>query len=353
MGYIFKDSQGNVIGKLLQFVATDAQVNAAITSYLNENGITLAEGVDLKKLDNRVTQNEGEISGMKSFVTELQQAKNVVLMEYKDHFFDEFEIGGLDHTNGNITSDMLYVRSKKLNMINDSDAVLLCSMPTGYLCSFYFYDADMNFQGATEYIYPGEFYKLSAAQIGWYVRALVYADNDVDVDKINIILAGSAVFDIIEDLKNVTEDVTALGESDLSVADQLEMNITKASLKLMVHSNDVLIGFFTDLHIACMSGKTAEELADSATKIKKQLATCNLISKEFPMDMCVYGGDYLDNSSLTDKATAIEALKAVRLLMDKTAATVPTIATKGNHDDNTMYTDYVNGYVANLLVYFG
>lgn len=47
MGKVFKDKQGNVIAKLLQFVATDAQVNRAITDYLDKNGITLAEGVDL------------------------------------------------------------------------------------------------------------------------------------------------------------------------------------------------------------------------------------------------------------------------------------------------------------------
>ena len=48
MGITFKDKQGNEIAKLLQFVATDSQVNAAITKYLDENGISLAEGVDLK-----------------------------------------------------------------------------------------------------------------------------------------------------------------------------------------------------------------------------------------------------------------------------------------------------------------
>lgn len=48
MGILFKDANGNAIAQLLQMVATDEQVNAAITGYLDRNGIHLAEGVDLQ-----------------------------------------------------------------------------------------------------------------------------------------------------------------------------------------------------------------------------------------------------------------------------------------------------------------
>lgn len=34
MGILFKDANGNAIAQLLQMVATDEQVNAAITGYL-------------------------------------------------------------------------------------------------------------------------------------------------------------------------------------------------------------------------------------------------------------------------------------------------------------------------------
>ena len=46
MGYNFTTKDGVVIAKLLQFVATDEQVNTAITNYLHKNGISLAEGID-------------------------------------------------------------------------------------------------------------------------------------------------------------------------------------------------------------------------------------------------------------------------------------------------------------------
>ena len=54
MGYNFTTKDGVVITKLLQFVATDEQVNTAITNYLHKNGISLAEGIDLVKMNTNV-----------------------------------------------------------------------------------------------------------------------------------------------------------------------------------------------------------------------------------------------------------------------------------------------------------
>lgn len=128
------------------------------------------------------------------------------------------------------------------------------------------------------------------------------------------------------------------------------MNVTKAAIEAAWNPNTALIAFLTDLHISCPSGQDAENIAKSATKIRRQLAAYNSISSAYPVDLCVYGGDYLNNSSQTPKAVALEALKAVRLLIDQTEG-APVIVAKGNHDDNTMYTDYKNGFVSIETLY--
>ena len=68
MAYNLITKDGQVLAKILQFVATDEQVNAAVTQYLHENGISLAEGIDLKKLSGTVAKNSSEIIGLKESV---------------------------------------------------------------------------------------------------------------------------------------------------------------------------------------------------------------------------------------------------------------------------------------------
>ena len=104
MGITFKDKQGNEIAKLLQFVATDSQVNAAITKYLDENGISLAEGVDLKEMDKDIRQNTIEINGLKESVADTKKAQTNILLQYRDHFLHDFESGYIDDKTGANTS---------------------------------------------------------------------------------------------------------------------------------------------------------------------------------------------------------------------------------------------------------
>ena len=351
MGKILTDKQGNVIAKLLQFVATDSQVDAAITSYLKENGISLAEGIDLKKMNEKVGENASAISGLKSSVSGLQQAQNNVLLQYKDHFLDGFENGYIDNTTGIDSSVAGYARCG-FTKITTGKTILIINIPTGYQCSFYFYDASKKFQGATVWMSPNQGYSISESQEGWYVRAVIYkSTGSIDLQAINIILAGTAVTDILDELKQSINVPTTLGEQDLSTSEKLELNITKASLAEYCHPNNILIPFLTDLHITCTAGKSADELVENAAKIRRHIACYNAISEEYIPDICVYGGDYLNNSSQTNKQTAVESHKAVRKLMDMTLGETPVIVCKGNHDDNTMYTDYKNGYVDSETLY--
>ena len=344
MAYNLINKDGQVLAKILQFVATDDQVNAAITQYLHENGVSLAEGIDLKKLSENVSKNISEITGLKESVADLKKPQTNVLLEYKDHFFSSWERGYINETTGVDTGGTAYVRSSGYQKLTSGDTVLISGCPTGYTCAFYFYDANKKFVGASEMLDSNGYYKIQNSQVGWYVRAVVHATS-IDLEAINVILAGSAVSKLLEQVATDSGDTVLLGEDELDSAGKLELNVTKASIEAALDANCALITFQTDLHITCPSGQNAESIAKSATKIRRQLAVYNSIAKVYPVDLCVYGGDYLNNSSQTNKETAMEALKAVRMLIDQTEG-APIIITKGNHDDNTMYTDYKNGYIS-------
>lgn len=344
MAYNLITKDGQVLAKILQFVATDEQVNAAVTQYLHENGISLAEGIDLKKLSGTVAKNSSEIIGLKESVSDIKKAQTNILLEYKDHFLPSWERGYINEITGVDTGDTAYARSNGYQKITSGDTVLISGCPSGYTCAFYFYDTDKKFVGASEMLPANGTYKIQSSQIGWYVRAVVYAAN-IDLDAINIIFAGSAVSKLLEQAAPEQESSILLGEEELDSAGKLELNVTKASIEAALNANCALIAFETDLHIGCPSGQNTDTIAKAATKIRRQLAAYNSIAKAYPVDLCVYGGDYLNNSSQTNKETAMEALKAVRLLVDQTAG-APIIITKGNHDDNTMYTDYKNGYIS-------
>lgn len=350
MGKVLKDKQGNTIAKLLQFVATDEQVDKAITAYLDKNGITLADGVDLKKMSSELNKTSTEVSGIKDAVADIEKAQTNVLLQYKDHFIDTFEVGYIDSETGNDSAVASYIRSVGKKKIETPNTVLIMNAPNGYRCAWYFYNKNDVFQGSTKWMTGNEAYRISDSQVGWSVRCVVYSDSKLELNAINVILAGTAVTDIIDQLTANLGTSDLLGEDELSSADKLEMNVTQASLQSVCNVNSIVIPFLTDLHIDCTSG-AAEELAKRASKIRKHIAMYNLLAKAIDFDLCVYGGDYLNNSSQTNKATAVTAHKAVRLLMDKTDKSVPAIVGKGNHDDNTMYADYKNGYIDSENLY--
>jgi len=351
MGTVFKDKNGNIIAKLLQFVATDEQVNQAITDYLDKNGITLAEGIDLKKMSQAVDKNTLDLNGVQKTVESLQQIQNNVLLQYKDHFISEFEAGYIDNETGESAGDTSYMRSTDYALLDIENTSLILTLPEGYQCSFYFYNEKKEFQGATEWMYRTDAYRISSSQIGWYVKAVIYSNTRIDLKKINIILAGNAVTDILDKYAESFGSAGLLGKEELSASDKLELNTTKASLQKICTANTVVIPFLTDLHITCTDGKTPEELAKTASKIRRHIACYNILAEEFTFDLCAYGGDYLNNSPQTNKETAVNGHKAVRLLMDKTDPSVSVLVGKGNHDDNTMYTDYKNGYVDSESLY--
>ena len=278
MGKVFKDKQGNVITKLLQFVATDAQVNQAITDYLDKNGITLAEGVDLKRMSSDLSKTLSDVDGIKEAMSDLQQAQTNVLLQYKDHFIDTFEAGYIDDKTGTDTEVAGYIRSVGLQKIQTQNSVLIVNAPTGYQYAWYFYDENQKYQGATQWMTKTDAYRITDSQVGWYVRCVMYSSGTLSIDAIDIILAGSAVTDILDQLMEQQGSSELLGEEVLSSADKLELNVTKASLQSVCDVNCIVIPFLTDLHITCTAGKTPEELAEGATKIRRHIACYNLLT---------------------------------------------------------------------------
>ena len=139
--------------------------------------------------------------------------------------------------------------------------------------------------------------------------------NYIDLQAINVILAGKAVADIINELKNGSRKTDILDEENLSAADKLELNITKASIESVYDSNCVLIPFFTDLYISCTKGRTAGETAGVAAKIKRHLTCYNIISEDYDPDVIVYGGD---NTMYTDYRNGyIDPEKMTKVLLNK------------------------------------
>jgi hypothetical protein len=70
-----------------------------------------------------------------------------------------------------------------------------------------------------------------------------------------------------------------------------------------------------------------------------------MISSAVKTDLVLLGGDYLDNSTATSKEMALDWYSDLRNIIECRNNKPPMVVIKGNHDDNTMYTDYINGLV--------
>lgn len=130
-------------------------------------------------------------------------------------------------------------------------------------------------------------------------------------------------------------DVTNSLNVTLSSDELLELDSTISTLQSLKKANTSVIAFLADLH---MAGWTIE-------KIKKAVAGYNKISSSVKTDLLLLGGDYLDNSSATTKEQALAQYADLRDVTSHCNNKPPMAVIKGNHDDNTMYTDYINGLV--------
>lgn len=128
-----------------------------------------------------------------------------------------------------------------------------------------------------------------------------------------------------------------------------ELNETLSSIMDISSPNTVVIPFFTDFHMQTNVSKYS--LAECKPVINKQLAIYDRIAAQCDFDFTVFGGDYLDNSSETSYPAAYTSLSYLGEMFRQTNDNSPRFVLKGNHDDNTMYTDYVNGFISNKDFY--
>lgn len=124
----------------------------------------------------------------------------------------------------------------------------------------------------------------------------------------------------------------------LTPAEQLEVDFTISTLQNLKKANTATIAFLTDLH-------TADANGGNETKIKKAISGYNAISSAVKTDLLLLGGDYMDNNPTTTKEKALGWYSNLRDVIDCRNSKPPMAVIKGNHDDNTMYTDYANGLV--------
>lgn len=125
---------------------------------------------------------------------------------------------------------------------------------------------------------------------------------------------------------------------ELTSDEQLEVESTITTLQSLKKANTSVIAFLADLHIADWNVTNTEN-------IKKTVASYNMISSEVKTDLMLLGGDYLDNSTATSKEMALDWYSDLRNIIECRNNKPPMAVIKGNHDDNTMYTDYINGLV--------
>lgn len=156
-----------------------------------------------------------------------------------------------------------------------------------------------------------------------------------NIDGIETTLQESGVSGAIQYQFTILEESGADVDVELSSDELVELNSTIAALRSLKKSNTAIIAFLTDLHIANAT----------ATKIKKAIAGYNKISASVKTDLLLFGGDYLENNPTTTKEQALTLYSYLRDILSYCNDKAPAAVLKGNHDDNTMHTDYINGLI--------
>lgn len=154
-------------------------------------------------------------------------------------------------------------------------------------------------------------------------------DEDYVLTEVDIINIAQKAADMINDPIGGGLDV------ELTEEETAELESTISDLKSLKTANTSVIAFLTDLHIG----------TGTPTKIKKAVYGYNSIADSVKTDLLLYGGDYMDNNPTTTKAQALSMFTNLRSVLSLADDTCPAAVIKGNHDDNTLYTDYINGLV--------
>lgn len=292
-----------------------------------------------------VRENSNSILALKNTVNNMGTSEATLLLRYDDDFFPETEYGAISWETGldGATSDM-YIRSVGYKTIDSDDAVFVLNLPAKVAATFYEYtkNADgYDFIKSHEWLYHGGTF---VPVQGHYYRVQYMSTSEADklvIGAQRVILGGAMIQEIIDSVK--TESSGGLLDEPLSAAETVEMEETSVSIAAASDPNAALIAFFTDLHLECNSDTPTT--GTNITRSKKHITMYNKLCEKHDFDMLVFGGDYLQNSKQTPKTYAVAALQLLGTLIRGADSSAPIAVIKGNHDDNTMYTDYKNGYV--------
>lgn len=303
---------------------------------------------DIPRLEKAIRSNKNSIAGLISTINGMEMNTNI-LFNYDTNFFEEFENGEISWENGSNVNDgiAIFARSKSYKKVNSDDMVFVANIPSTALHSYYSYSYNSD---TGEYVWEkaSDWYSANAVfkpEKGVYYKCLIYDPEKVVPDEVRIVLCDNQVSGLLDQIASQygNDPDTDLLDEQLSNEENTELKTTIESIRNAWNSNAVLIGFHTDLHIAC--DRSEENLQQYSTKIQKYLSRYNSISKECKVDALIFGGDYLNNSSTTDKETAMFSLNYLGKLIQRTRADAPRFVIKGNHDDNTMYVDVNNGLI--------
>lgn len=131
--------------------------------------------------------------------------------------------------------------------------------------------------------------------------------------------------------------------------DMNELDATISSILSISSPNTAIIPFLTDFHIPVSESNSY--LENCKPRLNKQLAIYDRIAQWCEFDLTVFGGDYLENNSETAYPAAYNSLSFLGEMLRQTDNSSPRFVLKGNHDDNTMFKDYSNGFISNKDFY--
>lgn len=293
---------------------------------------------------NEIKTNVQNLTSKVSALEETQNGETNILFTYDENALSPFEYGVLSWENGNTYDDssQTYVRSKNYYFV-DNEYTFIPKINDSSIISYYAYSyngSSYTFSSASEWKHNGESFKPTK---GLYYKALINNTNGLTLSENSIVMTASIIGDAINSAISGTAN-DLLNES-LTNAESIEMN--RVISEINTDSKDpgcAIIAWMTDLHFEC--GTLDEDISGTnITRTKKHFTMYNKIADKCEIDMLMLGGDYLQNSSSTSKAYATNALSYLGKLLKKINHKSPIAILKGNHDDNTMYTDAINGYV--------
>ena len=144
--------------------------------------------------------------------------------------------------------------------------------------------------------------------------------------------------------------------------DALRQNVEYVKYRLSLNPDTTNIAFITDVHIGCgfgvrfnpySHGKAIDDKAsvsnrggstnsewynnpNAVNRLDRVCVALKKLSEQVRIDLIVFGGDYLSNTTSTSSESAVKGLYEVNSCLRKLTEVAPVVICKGNHDSNTL-----------------